>query len=366
MNYEALVPFGWNPHFQTHFQPYGAEGFTVGRVALEYNQFYRVYTTEGEILAETTGKLRYEAASRAELPAVGDWVVLKKRPDQEHARIHTILPRTSCFTRKVVDRKTEEQVVGANIDTLLLVTSLNQDFKPRRLERYIAVAVESGARPVLLLSKSDLCDDLPDKLAALEALAEHAPIHAISVKEGVGLDALAPYFVAGQTVAILGSSGVGKSTLVNYLMGFDRQKVKEIRADDGEGMHATRHRELIVLPSGGLVSGGLVLDTPGMRELQLWETDDGMEQVFGDVEALIAACRFSNCQHETEPDCAIRAALSDGSLEAARYHNYVRLQGELAHLAQRQESFAALKERKQRWKKLAKAGEERARFKRGD
>ncbi len=361
MNYEPLVPFGWNPHFQSHFQPYEADGFEPGRVALEYNQFYRIYTAAGEILAETTGKLRYEAQSRAELPAVGDWVALKKRPDQEHARIHAILPRKSCFTRKVVDRKTEEQVVGANIDTLLLVTSLNQDFKPRRLERYVAVAVESGARPVLLLSKSDLCDDLDDKLAALEALAEHAPIHAISVKEGLGLEALAPYFIAGQTVAILGSSGVGKSTLVNHLMGFDRQKVKEIRAGDGEGMHATRHRELIVLPSGGLV-----LDTPGMRELQLWETDEGMDQVFGDVETLIAACRFSNCSHKTEPGCAIRMALKDGSLEAGRYHNYVRLQDELAVLAQRQESFAALKERKQLWKKLAKAGEERGRSKRGD
>ncbi|NOT60801.1 MAG: ribosome small subunit-dependent GTPase A [Acidobacteria bacterium] len=361
MNYEALIPFGWNQHFQSHFQPYGAEGFEAGRVALEYNQFYRVYTAAGEILAETTGKLRYEAASRAELPAVGDWVALKKRDDQEHARIQAILPRTSCFTRKVVDRKTEEQVVGANIDTVLLMTSLNQDFKPRRLERYIAVAVESGARPVLILSKADLCDDLPDKLVALAALAEHAPIHAVSAREGLGLEALAPYFVAGQTVAILGSSGVGKSTLVNHLMGFDRQKVKEIRVGDGEGMHATRHRELIVLPSGGLV-----LDTPGMRELQLWQTDEGMDQVFGDVEALIAACRFSNCSHKTEPGCAVRVALADGTLEVARYHNYVRLQGELTHLAQRQESFAALKERKQRWKKLAQAGEERGRSKRGD
>ena len=360
MNFEALVPFGWNAHFAQHFQAYrDDDACTPGRVALEYNQFYRIYTANGEMLAETTGKLRYEAESRAELPAVGDWVVLKQRPDQANARIHAILPRKSRFTRKVADRKTEEQVVGANIDTVLLVTSLNQDFKPRRIERYVAVAVESGARPVLVLSKADLCADLADKLAALAALAAHLPIHAVSVKAGLGLDDLAQYFVEGQTVAILGSSGVGKSTLVNHLLGFDRQKVKEIRANDGEGVHTTRHRELVMLPTGGLV-----LDTPGMREMQLWETDDGVGEVFSDVELLIASCRFSNCGHQAEPGCAIRQALKDGSLTAARYDNYVKLQGELTHLAQRQEDYTALKERKQRWKKLAQAGEERGRSKR--
>ena len=209
------------------------------------------------------------------------------------------------------------------------------------------------------MSKADLCDDLADKLEAIAALAEHVPIHTISAKAGIGLDVLAQYFTAGQTIAILGSSGVGKSTLVNYLLGEARQKVKEIRADDGEGQHATRHRELILLPSGGLV-----LDTPGMRELQLWETDEGIEQVFGDVELLIASCRFSNCQHEAEPGCAIRKALADGSLDTPRYDNYIKLQAELAHLAQRQEDYTALKERKQRWKKLAQAGEKRGRSKR--
>jgi ribosome biogenesis GTPase len=358
MNFDALVPFGWNAHFQKHFDASFGTGYMPGRVALEYNQFYRVYTADGEMLAETTGKLRFEAESRAELPAVGDWVAKKKRPE-ENARIHAILPRTSQFTRKVAERKTEEQVVGANIDTVLLVTSLNADFSPRRLERYVAVAVESGARPVLVLSKADICDDLDDKIAALQALATHVPIHPVSVKAGIGLEALAPYFVTGQTVAILGSSGVGKSTLVNHLLGHERQKVKEIRISDQEGVHTTRHRELIVLPNGGLV-----LDTPGMRELQLWETDEGLEQVFGDVELLIAACRFSNCSHASEPGCAIRMALKDGTLTRSRFDNYVKLQGELAHLAQRQETYTQLKERKQRWKKLAKAGEERGRFKR--
>jgi ribosome biogenesis GTPase len=359
MNFDSLVPLGWNSHFAEHFQPFYQDGCTPGRVTLEYNQFYRVTAADGEYLAETTGKLRYEADSRAALPAVGDWVVLKKRPDQEHARIHAVLPRTSQFTRKVTDRKTEEQVVGANIDTVLLMSSLNQDFNPRRLERYIAVAVESGARPVVLLSKADVCEDLADKLDAVNALSEHVAIHAISVKGDIGLDVLAQYFTTGQTVAILGSSGVGKSTLVNYLLGEERQRVNVIRADDDEGQHTTRHRELIVLPSGGIV-----IDTPGMRELQLWETDEGVTQVFGDVELLIASCKFSNCRHESEPGCAIRTALKDGTLAPSRYGNYVKLQDELAHLALRQESYAALKARKQRWKKLAQAGEERARFKR--
>jgi ribosome biogenesis GTPase len=364
MSYEALKTYGWNDFFAAHFQPYAAAGEQAGRVTLEYNQFYRLFTAAGEVLAETTGKLRYEAASRAELPAVGDWVALKKRPDQEYARIHAVLPRRSRFMRKTAGAKTEEQVVGANIDTVLLVSSLNQDFNPRRIERYLAVALESGAQPVIVLNKADLCDDVEAKLAATRAVAPATPIHAVAVKpktgEQRGLAELQAYFAPGQTVAILGTSGVGKSTLVNHLLGFDRQKVFEVRASDERGQHTTRHRELILLPNGGLV-----LDTPGMRELQLWEADAGVEQIFTDIEALAAQCRFSNCRHESEPGCAIRAALADGTLAHARFENYLKLQQELAHLAQRQESYAQMIERKKKWKKLTKAAEERAKRKRG-
>jgi ribosome biogenesis GTPase len=357
--FENLHQYGWNDQCAAHFQPFAAEGCHAGRVTLEYNQFYRVFIGTEEILAEATGKLRYDAQSRAELPAVGDWVALKKRPDQEHARIHALLPRRSQFTRKMVGTKTEEQVVGANIDTVLLVTSLNQDFNPRRVERYLSVAWKSGAAPVVLLSKADLCDDVPDKIAAIEAISNGAPVHAISAKQGTGIAEVQRYFVFGQTVAVLGTSGVGKSTLINRLIGFDKQKVSEVRDSDERGQHTTRHRELILLPQGGLV-----LDTPGMRELQLWEVDEGVEQVFSDIEEIAAQCRFSNCQHAREPGCAIQAAFKAGTLERSRLENYRKLQGELAHLAQRQETYAELKARKEKWKKMAKEGEERGRRKR--
>ena len=356
---ENLQQYGWNEHFAAHFQPFAAEGLQAGRVTLEYNQFYRIYNGAEEILAETTGKLRYDAQSRADLPAVGDWVALKKRPDQEHARIHAVLPRHSQFTRKMVGSKTEEQVVGANIDTVLLITALNQDFSPRRVERYLSVAWKSGATPVVLLSKADLCDDVPEKVAAIEAISNGASVFPISAKHGTGVAEVQAYFAPGQTVAVLGTSGVGKSTLINRLIGFDRQKVSEIRESDDRGQHTTRHRELILLPQGGLV-----LDTPGMRELQLWEVDEGVEQVFSDVEDLAAQCRFSNCQHEAEPGCAIRPAIASGVLAPSRLENYRKLQAELAHLARRQESYAELKARKQKWKKMMKEGEERGRWKR--
>lgn len=357
--FEGLPSYGWDEQLAAQFEPFAAEGCQPGRVTLEYNQFYRVFNGAEEILAETTGKLRYEAQSRAELPAVGDWVALKKRPDQEYARIHAILPRRSQFTRKTVGTKTEEQVVGANIDTVLLVTALNQDFNPRRVERYLSVAWKSGAAPVVLLSKADLCDDVPDKVASIEAISNGAPVHAISAKHGDGVAIVQTYCLPGQTVAILGTSGVGKSTLINRLLGVEKQKVKEVREGDERGQHTTRHRELILLPTGGLV-----LDTPGMRELQLWEVDEGVEQVFSDVEELLVQCRFSNCQHGNEPGCAIQAALRAGTLQRSRLENYQKLQDELAHLARRQETYAEMRERKQKWKKLAKEGEERAKWKR--
>jgi ribosome biogenesis GTPase len=355
---DKLSDYGWNQFFEAHFQPYSAVGYKAGRVVLEYNHLYRVYTEHGELLADIAGKLRHEATSRADLPVVGDWVVVEPRPEEGKATIQSVLPRRSKFVRKAAGSRTEEQIVGANIDTVFLVTSLNQDFNLRRIERYLIVAWEGGARPVIVLSKADLCDETEERIAEIQTVAGNVPIHAISAVRKDGLVELMPYFQRGDTVALLGSSGVGKSTLINHLIGRDVQKVKEIREYDGRGQHTTTHRELILLPQGGLV-----LDTPGMRELQLWDGEESLHLAFDDIEDLAGSCYFSDCQHGDEPRCAVREALAEGRIEAARYQSYEKLQKELKHVARKQDINAQLTEKK-KWKKLSRLASQRAQDKR--
>lgn len=354
-----LSNLGWDEFFETHFQPYRASGLAVARVVLEYNRLYRVLSARGELLAEVAGRLRHEAASRSDLPAVGDWVVIEPRQTEAKATIQSVLPRKSKFMRKAAGTRTEGQIVGANIDTVFLVTSLNQDFNLRRLERYLIVARESGASPVIILSKADLCEEVAERFRLIQTVAAGVPVHTISVVNQEGLDGLSSYFRHGQTVALLGSSGVGKSTLINYLLGRDVQQVRDIREHDGRGQHTTTHRELILLPQGGLV-----LDTPGMRELHLWDGGgESLQASFDDIEALVRNCRFSDCRHKDEPGCAIREAIAAGVIEAARYQSYEKLQQELQHVARKQDINAQITEKK-RWKHLSRLASQRGQDKR--
>lgn len=343
-----LTDWGYRPLFEEAAAPYLAQGYVPGRVVLEHKHIYRVMTEYGEILAEVSGKLRYQASGREDFPAVGDWVVLQVRENEGRGTISGILPRFSKFSRKTAGATTEEQIVAVNVDTIFLVQALNQDFNIRRLERYLILAWESGANPVIILSKSDLCEDTEEKLPLVYAVAAGVPVYPVSAVDGTGIDSLAPYVGHGQTVALLGSSGVGKSTLINRLYGRDVQDTGGIREEDGRGRHTTTHRELVLLPQGGLL-----IDTPGMRELQLWEADEGISAGFREVEVLAEDCRFHNCTHSKEPGCAIQAALNSGELDRERYQSYLKLQKELAYLA-RKESIHLMQQEKAKWKQIHK------------
>lgn len=344
-----LYSLGWNRFFQAQFDELSVQGCVPGRVVLEHKHMYRVVTEYGEVLAEVTGKLRHLAAGRADFPAVGDWILVKVRETEARASIHAILPRKSKFSRKVAGTEFEEQIVAANVDTVFLVNALNQDFNLRRMERYLTVAWESGANPVFVLSKSDLCNDVQQKVADVETIAFGVPVHVTSTLTQDGLAELQPYLQVGHTIALLGSSGAGKSSLLNHLYGENIQQVGDIRAGDDKGKHTTTHRELVQLPNGGIL-----IDTPGMRELQLWDAGDGLGSSFQDIESLAAGCRFRDCSHREEPGCAIREALQDGSLEHDRFQSFLKLQRELAYLA-RKDDKQLLAAEKQKWKKIHQA-----------
>jgi ribosome biogenesis GTPase len=345
----GMSSHGWGPSVATAFQPWADRGLQPGRVVVEYRGAYAVRTAEGELTASVSGRFRHETSGPADFPAVGDWVALESRPAEGTATIHGLLQRRSRFSRRIPGREVAEQVVAANVDVVLLVMGLDGDFNPRRLERYASLAWASGATPVAVLNKTDLCDDVPARIDRVRDVAIGMPVHAVSAVEGTGLHALDGYLAAGATVALLGSSGVGKSTIINRLLGEVRQSTAEVRLSDARGRHTTTRRELIPLPGGGLV-----VDTPGMRELALWDAEDGVDDAFAEIEGLSRQCRFSDCRHDREPGCAVRAAIADGRLPAERLSGHRKLARELAALEAR-ESPAQRAEERRRWRLISRA-----------
>lgn len=342
-----LNDLGWSDSHTTDFSPHAAAGLVPGRVSEQHRGAYVVLAEAGELRADLAGRLTHGAAA-GDLPAVGDWVVLRRRPDEDRAAIVAVLPRRTRFSRRMAGQVTDEQVVAANVGIVFITMGLDGDFNVRRLERYLLMTRESGAAPVVLLTKPDRAADLPAQVAAVAAVAGEVPVHVLSPRSGEGLDQLAAYLRPGETAALLGSSGVGKTTIINTLTGDDR-RTRDVRESDARGRHATTHRELVLLPGGGLI-----IDTPGMRELQLWEGSQAVGDTFEDIHALAQGCRFSDCRHRDEPRCAVKAAVEGGTLPVARLDSFLKLQDELAFVARQQDERARLDE-KRRGRIMSKA-----------
>ncbi len=308
------------------------------RVVLQEKGQYRLACIMGEQQAVVSGKFQYNAITPSDYPAVGDYVMADWN-ESGSSVIHLVLPRKSVFLRSAAGTGKTEQVIAANIDTVFICMSLNNDFNLRRLERYLTIAWESGAEPVVVLTKADLCQDLDEKRASVQSISLGADLVVTSAMEQDGYGQILPFLTIGKTVGFFGSSGVGKSTLINRLLGEDRLETDGLRNDD-KGHHTTTHRELLTLPCGAMV-----IDTPGMRELGMWNPGEGLEKAFSDVEHLAGACRFNNCTHTNEPGCAVNAALANGTLLPERWKSYQKLRTENAYVEDAQSYFAA-KEKK--------------------
>lgn len=328
----SLHTLGWTDARQSELTRLDQPCLSPARVSRQDRERYLILTGDGEFEAQVSGRFRHQALTIADYPAVGDWVAVELRPGEQSATIHHLLARTGSFSRKVAGRQTEQQVVAANVDTVLLVNGLDGDFNPRRIERYVTSAWESGARPVVVLNKADVCDDVEVRIDEVRAVAFGLPVHAVSASTGDGIDELRVYLAPGQTVALLGSSGVGKTSLINALIGEAKFATGVVSEHLDRGRHTTTHRELIPLEGAGVV-----IDTPGMRELQLWSDGDDGPQGFDDIERLAADCRFADCTHRGEPGCAVVAAVASGKLDPGRLESFHKLGRELAFLARRQD-----------------------------
>jgi len=351
-----LRDYGWTERLADAFAPHAAAGLVPARVSLEHTHIYRVITAEGESLARVSGRMRHQASARTDFPAVGDWVGVEPAPQEGDARIRIVLPRFSRFSRRAAGDPTEEQVVAANIDVVFLVVGLDHDFNPRRLERYLLVAGDSGASPVVVLNKADLTSETEARVADVRALSPAIPIHAVSCRTPASLEPLRTYLGRGRTGALLGSSGVGKSTIANCLVGQELLRTHDVRESDSRGRHTSTSRQLVLLPGGGLL-----IDTPGMRELQLWDAG-GWGESFRDISELAEGCRFRDCRHREEPGCAVRAAVDAGRLPPVRLESFRKLSAEQEH-TEREQDARALLDQKRHSKTMAKALRKRVREK---
>lgn len=332
-----LTSAGWRGEFAASFEPYRVAGCQPARVAAQHRDRLLVWTAAGEAEATVPARLR----DAGELPTVGDWLALRAAVGGLHP-VEAILPRRTHLSRKQLSTS-EVQLVAANVDLVWIAVALDGNYRPTRIERYLAGVRQGGAEPVVLLTKADLCDDADALCEETVRLARGAAVRVISTVTGDGLAALEEDQVAGWTLALVGSSGVGKSTLVNHLLGHEAQAVNDVRQGDHKGRHTTSHRELFRLPSGALL-----IDTPGMKEFALWDATEALDESFTDITALAAACRFGDCRHETEPGCAIQAALESGALAEARFESYLKMQREQRRLAAEVDQRLKLEEKRRR------------------
>lgn len=345
----TLNELGWNSFFSEHFKSLQIPDTVPARVVSERRNSYQVYSQYRELSAEISGKIRYQAITEDQYPAIGDWVVIRPQMNEAKAVIHGILPRKSKLSRKEAGTVASEQIIAANVDVVFIVSGLDggRNLNLGRIERYLTLTWSGGALPVIILNKVDLCPDVDGCVRDVESVAVGVPIYPVSATERIGLDALRRHLGIGVTAAFLGPSGVGKSALINALLGIERQEVGGVRQSDLKGRHTTSRRDLILVPDGGAV-----IDTPGLREIQLWTDEDHPQQAFKDVETFARDCRFRDCQHHTEPGCAVRAAIRAGALDISRLHDFRKLQKELDHLARRQDHRARLEE-KAKWKRIS-------------